>query len=50
MVEEVANALLTGVQRNRWNGASADPILRTLRRPPVHIVETPGDLGRARDL
>ena len=48
--EEVANALLTGVRRGRWDGAAADAAFEALRTMPVRTVDRPGDLERAWDL
>lgn len=50
MIEEVANALLTGVRRGRWNGAAADAAQESLRELPVRLVDEPRDLRRAWDL
>ncbi len=50
LVEEVANALLTGVRRGRWDGAAADVAYRQLRRLPVIIAGEPADLDRAWEL
>lgn len=50
LLEEVANALLTGCRRGRWNGAAADRAYQRLRRLPVHLVDTPADRDRAWDL
>lgn len=50
LVEEVANALLTGVRRGRWDGAVADRAFGLLRRLPVSVVDQPGDVERAWDL
>lgn len=50
LVEEVANALVTGVRRRRWTGAAADDSYALLRRLPVRVVDTPADLDRAWDL
>jgi len=50
MIEEVANALLTGVRRGRWNGAAADAAQASLRELPVRLVDEPRDLRRAWDL
>lgn len=50
MVEEVSNALLTGVRRRRWSGAAADTAHTLLRDLPVRLVDEPRDLARAWDL
>ncbi len=50
MLEEVANALLTGVRRLRWDGAAADTAFQFLTTLPVEIADAPGDLERAWDL
>jgi len=50
LMEEVSNALLTGVRRERWNGAAADASRALLRRLPVRLVDEPHDLDRAWDL
>ncbi len=50
LLEEVANALLTGCRRGRWNGAAADRAYQRLRRLPVHLVDTPADRDRGWDL
>jgi len=50
LLEEVANALLTGLRRRRWSGAEADAAYSRLRRLPVRIVDDERDLDRAWDL
>ena len=50
LMAEVANALLTGVRRGRWDGASADIAFEGLRAMPVSLVDQPADLARAWDL
>lgn len=50
LLEEVGNALLTGVRRGRWSGAEADAGWLLLRRMPVKVVDTPADLVRAWEL
>ncbi len=50
LFEEVANALLTGCRRRRWDGASADRAYEHLRRLPVELIDTPADRDRAWDL
>lgn len=48
--EEVANALITGIRRGRWDGAAADESHRLLRALPVTVREEPADLDRAYEL
>lgn len=50
LLEEVANALLTGVRRGRWSGAAADAAYSLLRELPVRLIDEPRDLDRAWDL
>lgn len=50
LLEEVANALLTGMRRRRWSGAEADDAYARLRCLPVQIVDDERDLDRAWDL
>ena len=50
MLEEVSNALLSGVRRQRWDGAAADNAFQLLMALPVKIADMPGDLERAWDL
>lgn len=50
LLEEVADALLTGVRRRRWDGAAADAAFEAVRRLPVDLVDEPRDLARAWDL
>jgi hypothetical protein len=50
MLEEVANALLSGVRRHRWDGTAADTAFQLLMTLPVEISEVPGDLERAWEL
>jgi len=50
LLEEVSNALLTGVRRRRWSGAAADAAQALLRQLPVRLVDEPRDLHRAWDL
>ena len=49
-MEEVSNALLTGIRRGRWSGAAADDARALLRDLPVRLVDEPRDLERAWDL
>ena len=50
MREEVSNALLSGVRRQRWDGAAADTAFQLLMALPVEVADLPGDLDRAWDL
>lgn len=50
MLEEVSNALLTGVRRGRWDGEAADRAFGDLRDLPVDLVDTGADLSSAWDL
>ena len=50
LMEEVSNALLTGVRRGRWNGAAADAARAHLRQLPLRLVDDEADLDRAWDL
>ncbi len=50
LAEEVANALLTGVRRGRWDGLAADVAFRQLRRLPLTLADEAADLDRAWDL
>jgi predicted nucleic acid-binding protein len=50
LMEEVANALLAGVRRQRWSGAAADRAFLVLAGLPVRLADEPGDLDRAWDL
>lgn len=50
LLEEVSNALVSGIRRRRWDGAAADLAFTTLRRLPLSVVDEPGDLARAWDL
>lgn len=50
LLHEVANALLTGIRRDRWSGAQADAAHRHLHRLPIQVVEEPSDAGRAYEL
>jgi predicted nucleic acid-binding protein len=50
LVEEVANALLTGVRRGRWSGLDADVARGLLRRLPIRLVDEARDLDRAWEL
>ncbi len=50
LIEEVANALLTGCRRQRWDGAAADDAYRSLRQLPITLVDDAADRDRAWDL
>jgi predicted nucleic acid-binding protein len=50
LMEEVSNALLSGVRRSRWSGTAADTAHTLLRELPVSLVDEPRDLNRAWDL
>jgi predicted nucleic acid-binding protein len=50
LLEEVANALLTGVRQRRWTGTAADSAFVHLQQLPVRLVDTAGDLDRAYEL
>jgi predicted nucleic acid-binding protein len=50
LLEEVTNALLTGVRRRRWSGAQADASFALVRQLPVRLADTSADLGRAYEL
>jgi predicted nucleic acid-binding protein len=49
LMEEVSNALLTGIRRGRWSGRAADGARRMLRQLPVRLADEPRDLDRAWD-
>jgi predicted nucleic acid-binding protein len=50
VLEETANALVTGIRRHRWTGAQADAAFLLLRSLPVDLVDQPQDLDRAYEL
>ncbi len=50
LFEEVANALLTGCRRQRWDGAAADNAYQRLRQLPITLVDEAVDRDRAWDL
>jgi predicted nucleic acid-binding protein len=50
LLEEVANALLTGVRRRRWTGTEADEAFLRTRALPVRLVDTAADLDSAYEL
>ena len=50
LLEEVSNALLTGLRRRRWTGEEADEAFERLRTLPVRLLDTRADLERAYEL
>ncbi len=50
LMEEVGNALLTGVRRGRWTGLDADQSFALLRSLPVSLIDSAVDLDRAWEL
>lgn len=50
LIEEVSNALLTGIRRRRWSGAAADRAHTLLGELPVRLLDEPRDLQRAWEL
>ncbi|MBA2640169.1 MAG: type II toxin-antitoxin system VapC family toxin [Nocardioidaceae bacterium] len=50
LIEEVANALLTGCRRARWSGPEADAGFRLLLRLPVELADSSADVKRAWEL
>ena len=50
LLEEVSNALLTGVRRGRWDGAASDTAQTLLLDMPIRLADVPRDLRRAWDL
>jgi predicted nucleic acid-binding protein len=50
LLEEVANALLTGVRRRRWTGAEADEAFVRMQTLPVRLVDSTADLESAYEL
>jgi predicted nucleic acid-binding protein len=50
LLEEVSNALLTGVRRGRWSGAAADAAHGLLAQLPIGLLDERRDLERAWDL
>lgn len=50
LIEEVSNALLTGIRRKRWNGVAADRAHTLLRQLPVRLIDEPRDVERAWNL
>ncbi len=49
-MEEVSNALLSGLRRRRWTGAEADEAYLRARTLPVRLVDSAADLDSAYDL
>jgi predicted nucleic acid-binding protein len=50
LLEEIANALLTGLRRRRWTGAEADEAFVRTRTLPVRLIDSAADLDSAYDL
>lgn len=50
LLEEVANALLTGCRRHRWDGSAADGAFQLMLELPVMLVDTYDDLREAYSL
>jgi len=50
LMEEVGNALLTGVRRGRWTGIDADQSFALLRSLPVSLIDGAVDQDRAWEL
>jgi predicted nucleic acid-binding protein len=50
LFEEVGNALLTGVRRDRWSGSDADRAFALLRSLPAVVLDSAPDLDRAWEL
>lgn len=50
LLQEVGNALLTGIRRDRWTGPEADMSFALLRQLPVQLADEPVDLVRAWEL
>ncbi len=50
MLEEVANALLTGCRRGRQDGEATDAAHALLRTLPVQIIDDQQELDRAWEL
>lgn len=50
LMEEVSNALLSGLRRRRWTGAEADEAYLRARTLPVRLVDSAADLDSAYDL
>ncbi|WP_248580456.1 type II toxin-antitoxin system VapC family toxin [Nocardioides sp. InS609-2] len=50
LIEEVSNALLTGVRRRRWTGTDADRAFEHLATLPITLADVADDIARAWDL
>ncbi len=50
LLEEVSNALLSGIRRRRWSGAAADASRGLLLSLPVRLADDHRDLDRAWEL
>lgn len=50
LLEEVANALVTGIRRGRWSGSEADIAYSLLQQLPLELVDERQDLDRAYEL
>jgi predicted nucleic acid-binding protein len=50
LLEEVSNALISGIRRRRWSGAAADASHALLLRLPVRISDDERDLIRGWEL
>jgi predicted nucleic acid-binding protein len=50
LLEEVSNALLTGIRRGRWSGADADASFGLVRSLPVRLADGAVDVERAWEL
>src|SRR5262249_30709252 len=50
LLEEVSNALVSGIRRRRWSGAAADASHALLLQLPVRIADDRRDLVRAWEL
>ena len=50
LLEEVSNALLSGIRRRRWSGAAADASHKLLMTLPLRLADEHRDLVRAWEL
>jgi predicted nucleic acid-binding protein len=50
LLEEVSNALISGIRRRRWTGAAADSSHRLLLRLPIRLIDDHRDLVRGWEL
>ena len=50
LLEEVSNALLSGIRRRRWSGAAADSSHGLLLRLPIRLTDDQRDLMRGWEL